>query len=47
MIEIFNSNRPVYISNNNKQEFYIRATASSQPMNISEATEYIKNHWGN
>jgi hypothetical protein len=29
----------------NKDEFYIRANASSLPMNMQEAVEYIKSHF--
>lgn len=38
---------PVYVQNAGKEEFYIRASASSQPMSIREANEYIKTHWEN
>jgi predicted HTH transcriptional regulator len=47
IVEILNSGKPAYINNEGKRDFYIRASASSQPLNIQEATEYIKNHWAN
>lgn len=47
VVEVINSGRPVFISNEGKEEFYIRASASSQPMNMKEANEYIKTHWNN
>jgi hypothetical protein len=48
VVEVLNSGKPAYIKNeNNKQEFYIRASASSQPMDTKEATDYIKSHWNN
>lgn len=45
IIDISPSNTAVYLKRNGEEEFYIRAFASSQPMNIREATEYMKNHW--
>ncbi len=30
---------------NNEEEFFIRASASSQPLNIRETHEYIQSHW--
>ena len=47
VVEIANSAMPVFLKDNNKEEFYIRASASSQPMSIREANEYIKTHWEN
>ena len=35
---------PVYLKNGNKEEFYTRASASSQSMNVRQANEYIKTH---
>jgi len=36
---------PVYIESERKEEFYIRLGNSSHPLNVREATTYIKNHW--
>lgn len=45
IVDVSNSNNPVYLNNNGEEEFYIRASSSSQPMGIREAYEYIKSHW--
>ncbi len=37
--------RPVYIKENGKESFYIRAGASSVPLSMSEAHEYINSRW--
>ena len=49
VVEVLNSGQPVYVKNkeNGNQEFFVRASASSQPMDMKEANEYIKNHWAN
>jgi len=47
VVDVANSAMPVYLKNNDKEEFYIRASASSQPMSIREANEYIRTHWEN
>jgi len=47
VIDIINSNTPAFVKNQGKEEFYIRASASSQPMNTKEAYEYISVHWDN
>jgi len=45
IIKIIPSSNPVFIKYDNKEEFYIRASSTSQPLNVREATEYIKMHW--
>jgi hypothetical protein len=45
VVTVTSSAMPVYVHNTNKEDFYIRASASSQPMSIREANEYIKTHW--
>lgn len=45
VIDVKPSETPVFIKYDNKEEFYIRASATSQPLNIREATEYIKMRW--
>lgn len=47
VVDIANSDMPVYVKTSEKEEFYIRAAASSQPMSIKEAHEYAKIHWDN
>ncbi len=44
-VDVQSSDMPVFLKDGNKDEFYIRASASSQPMSIREANEYIKTHW--
>lgn len=44
-IEILDSNQPVYLKYEGKEEFYIRASASSQQLSLIETNEYIKSHW--
>jgi hypothetical protein len=36
---------PVFMMKNSKEEFYIRASASSQPMGVRDAHEYISLNW--
>lgn len=45
VVDVANSAMPVYLKNEGKEEFYIRASASSQPMSIREANEYIRTHY--
>lgn len=47
VIEISESNQPVYVKYKGEESFYIRAAASSQPMSMREANEYIGSHWVN
>ncbi len=44
LVELTNSGKPVYLKLKDKEEFYIRGSASSRPLSLSEANEYIKNH---
>lgn len=45
VVDITNSAMPVFLNNGEKEEFYIRASASSQPMSVRETNEYIRTHW--
>ena len=45
LVGIRETNRQ-YLNNNDSQEFFIRASASSQPMSIKQAHDYAKIHWG-
>ncbi len=47
IINIKKSSFPVYVKRNGKEEFFIRASASSQSLSIRETAEYIKCHWRN
>lgn len=47
IVTLAGSAMPVFVQNAGKEEFYIRASASSQPMSIREANEYIRTHWEN
>jgi hypothetical protein len=47
VVDVTNSAMPIFLKNSDKEEFYIRASASSQPMSIREANEYIRTHWEN
>ena len=47
VVTITSSAMPVFLKTSNKEEFFVRASASSQPMSIREANEYIKTHWEN
>lgn len=39
------SKKPIYLTRDDKQEFFIRTGVVTQPMQIKEALEYIKDHW--
>jgi len=45
IVAIHKSEKPVFIEKKDKEEFYIRASASSQPLGLREAHEYIGLHW--
>lgn len=45
VVDVANSEMPVFVKDAGKEEFYIRASASSQPMSVREANEYIRTHW--
>ncbi len=44
-IDVTPSNKPVYVVHNGREEFFLRIMASTQPMQIKEAHEYIQMHW--
>ena len=46
IVNVDRSKIPVYLNNGNTEEFFIRASASSQPMSIKEAHDYTRLHWG-
>ena len=45
VVEVKKSPVEVFVKWEGKTEFYIRAGNSSQPLNVEEASEYIKAHW--
>lgn len=45
LIVVKKSLRPVYIKYGDKTEFFIRSGNSCQPLDVSEATDYVKDHW--
>jgi len=45
IVEVSPSNSPVYLNNQGKEEFYIRGSASSQPLSMRESHSYIDKHW--
>jgi len=52
IVEVSRSDIPVFLKSkdkdgNLKEEFFIRASASSQPMGRKESTDYIALHWNN
>jgi predicted HTH transcriptional regulator len=44
-IQVLPSNKPVYVVRDGQEEFFLRALACTQPMQMKEAHEYIKMHW--
>lgn len=45
IVNIKKSEKPVFLGKQGNEEFFIRASASSQPLSMSEAYEYINSHW--
>jgi hypothetical protein len=45
-VEIKPSDSPVFLGKGENEEFFIRASASSQPLGLRETHEYISSHWG-
>lgn len=45
IVEVMPSSTPVYLNNQGKEEFYIRGSASSQPLSMRESHDYFRNHW--
>jgi hypothetical protein len=44
-IRVSPSDRPVFVTDQGKEAFYIRAGASSIPLGMSQAHEYISSRW--
>ena len=45
-ISVSKSSKPVFISSEGKEEFFVRAGCSSQPLSREEQSDYEKEHWG-
>ncbi|TAJ11398.1 hypothetical protein DMA11_16900 [Marinilabiliaceae bacterium JC017] len=45
IVSVEKCNTPVFLGKNGKEEFYIRASASSQPLSMKETYEYISSNW--
>lgn len=45
-VDVSPSDKPAYLSNKGKQEFYVRTGNNSRPFQISEAAQYIAKRWG-
>lgn len=45
IVKVSTSSKPVYLISDNKEEFYIRGSASAQVLSMKEAHEYISMHW--
>lgn len=45
IVSVEKSDTPVFFGKGEKEEFYIRASASSQPLGLRETHEYINTHW--
>ena len=46
IVSVEKSDSPVFLGKNENEKFYIRASASSQPLAIQETHKYINSHWG-
>lgn len=44
-VQITPSNKPIFISFEGKEDFFIRSGCSSQPLNRAEQSQYEKEHW--
>jgi len=45
VVEVAPSSIPIFLRSDGKEEFYVRASASSQPYGMKEALDYISRHW--
>ncbi len=46
IVSVEESDKPVFCGKNEREEFYIRASASSQPLGMRETFKYINSRWG-
>lgn len=45
LISVEPSDRPVYLKDNSKEEFYLRTGNTTTPLSMSETRSYIERHW--
>jgi hypothetical protein len=45
IVEVSDSDTEVYVKKDHNEEFYVRASASTQPLTVREANEYINKHF--
>ena len=45
VVSVSRSVKPAFVKYSNREEFYIRMSSTSQPLNVKEAFEYIKLNW--
>ena len=45
IVNVEKSDKPVFMGKIDNEEFYIRASASSQPLGVRETYKYINSHW--
>jgi len=45
IVHVTKSDGPVFLGKNDNETFFIRASASSQRLSVSEVVGYIKSHW--
>ena len=45
VVEVDRGNKPVYVQEEGTSKFYVRTHNSTRPLDISEATEYIQDHF--
>ena len=45
IVRVEESDKPVFLGKTDNEEFYIRASASSQPLGVRETYKYINSHW--
>lgn len=45
IVNVEKSDKPIFIGTHEREKFYIRASASSQPLGLSEVYKYINSHW--
>jgi hypothetical protein len=45
IVDVSPSGSPVYLKDNDQEEFFVRSSNSTEPLSISEAHKYIASHW--
>jgi predicted HTH transcriptional regulator len=44
-VQVYPSTQPAYLTYGTEQKFYVRVGKSTKPFSISEANQYINEHW--